>query len=77
VAWEAANKVGGIYTVLKTKASVTVEEYGDRYCVLGPLSSSAQLEVEVQEPSTESMRQAIDAMTSQGIKVLVACFVCC
>ena len=30
-AWEVANKVGGIYTVIKTKVPVTVKEYGDRY----------------------------------------------
>ena len=30
-AWEVANKVGGIYTVIKTKVPVTVREYGDRY----------------------------------------------
>ncbi|OZC08187.1 starch synthase [Onchocerca flexuosa] len=34
--WEVANKVGGIYTVLRTKASVTTEELGDQYCMLGP-----------------------------------------
>lgn len=28
--------VGGIYTVLRTKASVTTEELGDQYCMLGP-----------------------------------------
>jgi glycogen(starch) synthase len=30
VAWEVANKVGGIYTVIKTKVPVTVKEFGDR-----------------------------------------------
>lgn len=29
-AWEVANKVGGIYTVIKTKVPVTVKEFGDR-----------------------------------------------
>jgi len=33
-AWEVANKVGGIYTVIKTKVPVTVKEYGDRYVFL-------------------------------------------
>jgi glycogen(starch) synthase len=47
IAWEVANKVGGIYTVLKTKAPVTKEEYGDRYTLIGPYNSStAQIEVE-------------------------------
>ncbi|VBB28731.1 unnamed protein product [Acanthocheilonema viteae] len=34
--WEVANKVGGIYTVLRTKAPITTEELGDQYCMLGP-----------------------------------------
>jgi glycogen synthase len=34
-AWEVANKVGGIYTVIKTKVPVTVSEYGERYCLIG------------------------------------------
>ncbi|KAG0337544.1 glycogen synthase isoform 1 [Podila horticola] len=38
IAWEVANKVGGIYTVLKSKAPVTSHEYGDRYTMIGPLS---------------------------------------
>lgn len=39
--------VGGIYTVLKTKAAVTTETYGSNYCLLGPLwGSNSELEVE-------------------------------
>lgn len=42
--------VGGIYTVIKTKAPVTCAEYGDRYTLMGPLSyKSAPMEVEAIE----------------------------
>lgn len=34
--WEACNKVGGIYTVLKTKAAAMKAVYGDGYFVVGP-----------------------------------------
>ena len=34
--WEVANKVGGIHTVLSTKAKTLVEQYGDDYVTLGP-----------------------------------------
>lgn len=37
VAWEAANKVGGIYTVIRSKAFVSVEELGERYCLFGKM----------------------------------------
>jgi phosphorylase/glycogen(starch) synthase len=36
VSWEVANKVGGIHTVLSTKAKTMVERLGDDYVVLGP-----------------------------------------
>ena len=34
--WEVCNKIGGIYTVLSTKARVLQEEYGDRLLFIGP-----------------------------------------
>ena len=34
--WEVCNKVGGIYTVLSTKASVLQERLKDRLLFLGP-----------------------------------------
>lgn len=32
--------VGGIYTVIRSKAFVSTEEMGDNYCLLGKLCSS-------------------------------------
>ncbi len=34
--WEVCNKVGGIYTVISTKALTLVEELKDNYIVIGP-----------------------------------------
>ena len=34
--WEICNKIGGIYTVISTKAKSTVEKLGDNYIVIGP-----------------------------------------
>src|SRR5574344_376466 len=34
--WEICNKVGGIYTVLSTKAYTFCEEYGNNYILIGP-----------------------------------------
>ena len=36
ISWEVSNKIGGIYTVLTTKASETVKRYGDNYIAIGP-----------------------------------------
>ncbi|THH27267.1 hypothetical protein EUX98_g6924 [Antrodiella citrinella] len=70
-AWEVANKVGGIYTVIKTKVPVTVQEYGDRYCLIGPLSyKTAPMEVEAEEPSDPHLAATLDSMRSAGVKLL-------
>ncbi|KZW03159.1 glycogen synthase [Exidia glandulosa HHB12029] len=71
-AWEVANKVGGIYTVIKTKVPVTVSEYGDRYCLIGPLSyKTAPMEVEPMEPTgDDALAGALQAMKDRGVKLL-------
>ncbi|EDO15191.1 hypothetical protein Kpol_1069p14 [Vanderwaltozyma polyspora DSM 70294] len=46
-ATEVANRVGGIYSVLKSKVPVTVAEFGDNYTLLGPLNKATyQTEVD-------------------------------
>jgi glycogen synthase len=71
IAWEVANKVGGIYTVIKTKVPVTVSEFGERYCLIGPLSyKTAPMEVEVQEPHDPHLAATLDSMRSAGVKCL-------
>ncbi|CAH1786075.1 unnamed protein product [Owenia fusiformis] len=70
IAWEVANKVGGIYTVIKTKAAVSIEELGEQYCLLGPYSEACvRTEVEITEPQNYFLRQAIQSMRDKGIKV--------
>ena len=47
VSWEACNQVGGIYTVLRSKAFQMTSKYGGGYCVVGPyVESTAQSEFE-------------------------------
>ncbi|NTV83350.1 MAG: hypothetical protein HGA23_03490, partial [Bacteroidales bacterium] len=36
VSWEVCNKVGGIHTVISTKAPYMSKDYGDHYIVIGP-----------------------------------------
>ncbi len=40
VSWEVCNKVGGIYTVVKSKAARMVESYGEQYFLVGPYFAS-------------------------------------
>ncbi|KAI9702156.1 MAG: glycogen synthase isoform 1 [Bogoriella megaspora] len=71
VATEVANRVGGIYSVLKSKAQVTTAEYGATYTMLGPLNhASAQVEVEEIEPKDQALVKTVKAMNDRGIKTL-------
>jgi phosphorylase/glycogen(starch) synthase len=49
--WEVCNKVGGIHTVVSTKAKTLVERFGDEYVAIGPwlLSGAAARDEDVFE----------------------------
>jgi len=52
ISHEVARKSGGIYTVLSSKALVTVKEWGDRYALIGPyIPASAALEFDPLPPT--------------------------
>jgi len=71
IATEVANRVGGIYSVLKSKAPVTTAEYGERYCLIGPLNrASAAVEVEPLDPTYEPLKATIASMKERGIQTL-------
>eukprot|EP00124_Ichthyophonus_hoferi_P002886 Ihof_evm6s219 gene=Ihof_evmTU6s219 len=71
VAWEVCNKVGGIYTVIRSKAPVTVEQLGDNYFAIGPVNeASIRQEVEQCELSNSAVRDTINEMRSAGIRVV-------
>lgn len=72
IAWEVANKVGGIYTVIRSKASVSMEEMGDRYVLLGPYKElCARQEVETREPPKGSpLATAVQKLRDIGFKVV-------
>lgn len=63
-------KVGGIYTVLRSKAPISTEELGDQYCALGPLREERwRLEVEQIEPESRNIRAALRKLNEGGFKV--------
>lgn len=52
--------VGGIYTVLRTKAAETVREFGNQYYLVGVFSHRKTLmEVELKEPECERIRSVL------------------
>ncbi|KAK2763161.1 glycogen synthase isoform 1 [Arachnomyces sp. PD_36] len=71
VATEVANRVGGIYSVLKSKAPVTTAEYGERYTLIGPLNrASAAVEVEELTPSNPHILETMASMKERGIDMV-------
>ncbi|KAM9309216.1 glycogen [starch] synthase, liver [Pholidichthys leucotaenia] len=70
VAWEVTNKVGGIYTVIQTKAKITVDEWGDNYYMMGPyFEHNFKTQVEGCEPPNPAIRKAMDSLIHNGCQV--------
>ena len=70
--WEVANKVGGIYQVIKSKVPVSIEELGyDNYVLIGPKFSDkvVHTEVEPAELRDPVMQATVNAMRERGIGV--------
>ncbi len=67
VAWEVCWQLGGIYTVLKSKAPAMQTRWGDNYCLIGPYNP-ATASMEFEERATEgSVREVLDRLRDQGI----------
>ncbi|HTM45777.1 MAG TPA: hypothetical protein VL137_12530, partial [Polyangiaceae bacterium] len=67
--WEVCNQVGGIYTVLRSKAPSMVSKWGDRYFLLGPYQPEvAQIELELGPPPA-SIASAVKALLDEGLPV--------
>lgn len=66
-----AISVGGIYTVIRSKAFVSTEEMGEQYCLLGPYKENyARTAVEELEfESGSPYHIAVTKMRDQGFKV--------
>uniref|UniRef100_A0A3Q2EEA0 Glycogen [starch] synthase n=1 Tax=Cyprinodon variegatus TaxID=28743 RepID=A0A3Q2EEA0_CYPVA len=70
VAWEVTNKVGGIYTVIQSKAKVTVDEWGENYFMMGPyFEHNFKTQVEGCVPPNAAIQKAMDALTNNGCQV--------
>ena len=68
--WKFWFIVGGIHTVIRSKAPVTVDELNNQYCLIGPYKEhKVNLEVEVCEPQLPAIREAMDILQKEGIKV--------
>ena len=67
VSWEVCNKVGGIYTVVKSKAAKMVEIYGDNYFLIGPYLTSKAIGQFQEEVPIEVCKPVFDELKKIGI----------
>jgi len=73
VAWEVCNQVGGIYTVIRSKAPAMMENHGTDYCMVGPyLSKSIIAELEPLEQANDVFGQAAANLSKKGYEVIYA-----
>lgn len=67
--------VGGIYTVIQTKAKITADEWGENYFLIGPyFEHNVKTQVEACEPPNPAVKKAMDIMKSQGCQVNQMCY---
>ena len=67
VSWEVCNKVGGIYTVVKSKAARVVEQYKSNYFLIGPYFAKKALgEFEEQVPE-KALKTLFEELKKEGI----------
>ena len=65
--WEVCNKVGGIYTVVSSKAPQMVKAYGKKFFTVGPyFPDKAIIEFQQGVPS-DKFKQAFEKLKKQGI----------
>lgn len=70
ISWEVCNKVGGIHTVVSTKAKTLVERFGDEYIAIGPwiLSSTPSSDLFEEEAGFATFSEGCRAL---GVPVRV------
>ncbi|HYF15941.1 MAG TPA: glycogen/starch synthase [Phycisphaerales bacterium] len=69
VSTEVCNQVGGIYQVIRSKAPLMTQRWGDRYCLIGPWEGD-KARVEFEEvPAAGWLQTAIEELAEGGVRV--------
>ncbi len=69
-AWEVCNQVGGIYTVIRSKVPAMTRQWGDNYCLLGPLmNKNIGAEFDDIHERTGPLGKAVARMEAEGHKI--------
>src|SRR3989344_4014180 len=67
VSWEVCNKVGGIYTVVKSKAARMADAYGSSCFPIGPYFASKALGEFQEEVPNEICKLPFEELKKEGI----------
>ncbi|MBU0980315.1 MAG: glycogen/starch synthase [Nanoarchaeota archaeon] len=65
--WEVCNKVGGIFTVVKSKAALMVEHYGDGYFMVGPYFADKVHGEFMEEVPSPVFKAVFEELAKEGI----------
>jgi glycogen(starch) synthase len=69
-AWEVCNQVGGIYTVIRSKVPVMTRQWGENFCLLGPLlNPNISAEFDPIEDLNDPLGMAVKRMREAGYNV--------
>jgi len=73
VAWEVCNQVGGIYTVIRSKAPAMMKNHSGNFCMVGPyVSKHIQAEIEPLNDVEDIFGQAAANLRKKGYDVMYA-----
>jgi glycogen(starch) synthase len=73
VAWEVCNQVGGIYTVIRSKAPAMMRNHGENFCMIGPfVNKSILAELEIINENTDVFAKAATNLRKRGYEVIYA-----
>ncbi len=73
VAWEVCNQVGGIYTVIRSKAPAMMENHSGNFCMIGPyMSKNILAELEPLNDSADVFGLAATSLSKMGYDVIYA-----
>jgi len=67
VSWEVCNKVGGINTVIKSKAEYLIEHYKENYVTIGPYFIKKTTGEFLEETPSDKIKEAFENLKNQGI----------
>jgi glycogen(starch) synthase len=70
-AWEVCNQLGGIYTVIRSKVPEMSHQWGDQYCLVGPLvGQQVNAEIDPINSTSGPIGKAVKKLREDGIDVI-------